>query len=137
MGAIHIWADGGCEVNPGPCGIGVVVISENTREERSEFLGEGTNNIAELTAIWRGLQLVEKRGREAMWTQIYIYSDSAYAIGSLSQNWKAKKNIELIAKIRECLKHFPKVRFVKVKGHAGLAENERADTLATHSVTFK
>ena len=38
---------------PGPMGIGVVVIDGGKRREKGEYLGVGTNNIAELTAIDR------------------------------------------------------------------------------------
>src|SRR5580692_10349535 len=47
--AIEIWTDGACSGNPGPMGIGVVVIDGATRREKGEYLGLGTNNIAELT----------------------------------------------------------------------------------------
>ena len=50
-GAIVAYADGACSGNPGPCGAGIVLIDGRSRRELSAFLGEGTNNIAELTAI--------------------------------------------------------------------------------------
>src|SRR5262245_36743652 len=53
--AIHVWTDGACTGNPGPAGLGVVIVDGDKREEVSEFLGDGTNNIAELMAILRGL----------------------------------------------------------------------------------
>ena len=93
--AIHVWTDGACSGNPGPCGIGVVVIDGKDQKELSEYLGEGTNNIAELTAILRGLEEVADRTRP-----VIVYSDSAYSIGLLTQSWKAKANMELVAKLR-------------------------------------
>lgn len=134
--SIHVYTDGACTGNPGPMGIGVVILdpsapilveggaTEPQRRELSEYLGVGTNNIAELTAIQRGL-LGLPRSRE-----IVIYSDSAYAIGLLSQNWKAKANQELVAELRRLVREFSHVRFVKVAGHAGVPENERCDELA-------
>src|SRR5687768_12184154 len=43
-GAIAVWTDGACTGNPGPMGIGVVVIDGKERKELSEYLGVGTNN---------------------------------------------------------------------------------------------
>jgi ribonuclease HI len=127
--AIAVWTDGACTGNPGPAGVGVVVIDGADRRELSEYLGEATNNIAELTAIERGLELVENRDRT-----VYVHSDSAYAIGLLSKNWKAKANVELVARIRDLVAEFPAIRWVKVAGHAGVPENERCDQLARMAV---
>ena len=128
--AIHVWTDGACSGNPGPCGIGVVVIDGKEQKELSEYLGEGTNNIAELTAILRGLETVADKTRP-----VIVYSDSAYSIGLLTQNWKAKANQELVAKLRGVTKQFPDLKFVKVAGHAGVPLNERVDYLATSAVS--
>jgi ribonuclease HI len=128
--AIHAWTDGACTGNPGPMGIGVVLISGKHRKELSEYLGPvGTNNIAELTAILRALESIKDRKRP-----IVIYSDSAYAIGLLSMGWKAKANKDLVEKIRQFLRMFPDVQFVKVAGHAGVPENERCDELARSAI---
>lgn len=128
--AVHVWTDGACTGNPGPAGLGVVVLDGSQRQEHSEYLGHGTNNIAELTAVLRGLDLVADRNRAVL-----IYTDSSYAIGVLSQGWKAKANTELVAEIRDALARFRNVRFVKVPGHAGVPENERCDALARGAIT--
>ena len=127
--AIHVWTDGACSGNPGPAGIGVVVIDGAEQREISEYLGEGTNNIAELTAILRGLEQIEDTARP-----VIVYSDSQYSIGLLTQNWKAKANQELVAKLRAKTKEFSNLKFVKVLGHSGVALNERVDYLATSAV---
>jgi ribonuclease HI len=128
--AIHVWTDGACSGNPGPAGAGVVDIDGTERKELSEYLGEGTNNIAELTAILLGLELVTDRKRP-----VIVYSDSSYSIGLLTQNWKAKKNIELVGQLRAVCRQFADLRFVKVAGHAGIPLNERTDELAREAVT--
>lgn len=130
--AIHVWTDGACTGNPGPAGIGVVVLEGGKRKEHAEYLGMGTNNIAELTAVLRGLDLVADRERP-----VRIYTDSTYAIGVLSMGWKAKANTELVAEIRDALVRFPDARFVKVPGHSGVPENERCDALARGAITSR
>jgi ribonuclease HI len=127
--SIIAYADGACSGNPGPAGLGVVVIDGTTRTEISEHLGEATNNIAELTAIERVLDVVTEVGRP-----LVIHTDSAYAIGVLSKGWKAKANIALIERVRERLAKRPATRLVHVRGHAGIELNERADELAREAV---
>lgn len=127
--AIQVWTDGACTGNPGPAGLGVVIIDGAHRTELSEYLGEGTNNIAELTAILRGLQEVKDRARP-----VIVYSDSAYSIGLCTKPWKAKKNVELVEELRALCRAFGNLRFVKVAGHAGVELNERVDQLAREAV---
>ena len=129
--AIHVWTDGACSGNPGHAGLGVVIVGDGPgQREISEYLGEATNNIAELTAILRGLQAVSDKTRP-----VIIYSDSAYSIGLLSQNWKAKKNVELVRELREVCRQFRDLRFVKVLAHSGIALNERVDQLAVGAIS--
>lgn len=127
--SIVIYTDGACSGNPGPAGLGVVLISGPHRKELSEYLGEGTNNIAELMAVKRGLESVKDRRRH-----ILLHTDSAYSIGVISKNWKAKANQGLIAEIRDLAGQFSDLHFIKVAGHAGIPENERCDQLAREAV---
>jgi len=129
--ALELWTDGACSGNPGPMGIGIVAVDGGKRREHGEYLGGGTNNIAELTAIDRALDLV---GDDAATRHVRIYTDSAYSIGVLSKGWKAKANQELIARMRKRLATLPDVEFVKVSGHAGVPENERCDELARRAI---
>lgn len=131
---VHVWTDGACTGNPGPMGIGIVVIGpEGFRVDRGEYLGEGTNNIAELTAIGRGLEIAAERFPG--WPHpIAVYTDSQYSIGLLSMGWKAKANQELVARLRGQISDIPRLRFVKVAGHAGIVENERCDELGRGAI---
>lgn len=122
--AIHVYTDGACTGNPGPMGIGVVILEGKRRREISEFLGTGTNNVAELTAILRGLSDVSRD------RTVLVYSDSSYALGLLGRGWRAKANQTLVAELRAVIAEFKDLRLVKVAGHAGVAENERCDELA-------
>jgi ribonuclease HI len=129
--AVELWTDGACSGNPGPMGIGIVALDGGKRKEHGEYLGVGTNNIAELTAIDRALDLA---GDLATSRHVRIYTDSAYSIGVLSKGWKAKANQELIARMRKRLATLPDIEFVKVSGHAGVPENERCDELARRAI---
>jgi ribonuclease HI len=126
---VHIYTDGASSGNPGPAGIGVVLQYGAQRREISEYIGEATNNIAELLAIQKGLAAVKNRR-----LPVRVYTDSGYAFGVLTLNWKPKKNTALIAAIRKSMAMFADVKLVKVRGHRGVVENERADALATSAI---
>jgi ribonuclease HI len=126
--ALIVYTDGACTGNPGPMGIGVVILDGRERQELSEYLGVGTNNIAELTAIVRALELAPRD------RAVVLHSDSAYALGLLGKGWKAKANQELVARMRELAKGIKDLRLVKVAGHAGVSENERCDELARGAI---
>jgi ribonuclease HI len=127
---IRIFTDGASSGNPGPSGIGVLLQYGKQRKEISQFIGLATNNIAELKAIEAALLSVKN-------TQIPVrlYTDSNYAHGILMLNWKPKKNCELVESIKKTMAKFKDLKIIKVKGHSGCAENERADLLATSVIT--
>jgi ribonuclease HI len=125
-------------------GIGIVVIDRvsSQRKEHGEYLGIGTNNIAELTAIERGLEIAEgiikkEDAAHVPHRPIKVFSDSAYSIGVISKGWKAKANQELVARLRRRVATLPDVELVKVAGHAGVPENERCDQLATEAISHR
>ncbi|MFO0684730.1 MAG: RNase H family protein [Sandaracinus sp.] len=127
---VIVFADGACSGNPGPAGLGVAIFEGAVKKkELSEFLGIGTNNIAELTAILRAAEVLVDDPRA-----IEIRTDSSYAIGVLTKGWKAKANPELVAKTKQALAKLASVRLTYVPGHAGVAGNELADALAVAAV---
>ena len=129
--AIVVYTDGACAGNPGPMGIGVVVTWGEERREIGEFIGIGTNNVAELTAIERALEAIPPEDRSRL---VLLHADSSYALGVVSGTMKAKKNVELVARIRGLARKFSRLEFVKVRGHAGVVENERCDVLANAAI---
>ncbi|RPH50318.1 MAG: ribonuclease HI [Desulfobacteraceae bacterium] len=128
-GAICIYTDGASSGNPGPSGIGVLFRFGEHEKELSRHIGIATNNIAELEAIRTALLELKTTKKP-----VRIFTDSSYAYGVLTMNWKAKKNPELINSIKKTMTSFRDLKLVKVKGHAGHAGNERADFLATRAV---
>ena len=129
LDAIRIYTDGASSGNPGPAGAGVVLLYGKHRKEVSRYLGHTTNNVAELTAIKIALDHLKTTTKP-----VIIHTDSSYAIGVLTKGWKAKKNGPLITKIKRQMAQFKTISFVKVTGHAGIAENERADRLAVEAI---
>lgn len=123
------YADGACTGNPGPAGLGALIIDGASRLELSEYLGHGTNNIAELTAILRVAERLEKEVRS-----IEIRTDSQYSIGVLAKGWKAKANQALVAEAKQALSRLRQVRLSYVAGHSGEPGNDRVDELARAAI---
>lgn len=127
--AICIYTDGASSGNPGPSGIGILFRFGKHEKELSRHIGIATNNIAELEAI--NIALLELKTTKK---PVRIFTDSSYAYGVLTLNWKAKKNPELVKRIKKTMTSFSDLKLVKIRGHAGHAGNERADSLATRAV---
>jgi len=127
---ICIYTDGASSGNPGPSGIGILLRFGSHEKEISKHIGAATNNIAELEAI--RVALLELKRTDL---PVKIFTDSSYAYGVLTLGWKAKKNTELVKSIKKIISKFRKLKFHKVKGHAGIDGNEKANYLATSAVT--
>lgn len=144
----EVYTDGSCSRNPGAGGYGIVVLSPRGNQLLQISGSEvyTTNNRMELKAICSALKhLNADPYYNSKSNTIVIYSDSAYCINAITQNWisgwKAKdwktgkgeevKNLELWKEVDTLLhKIRAKIVFEKVKGHAGNKWNEVVDGLA-------
>jgi ribonuclease HI len=129
---VLVYADGACSGNPGPAGVGAIALWADQKRELSEYIGEATNNIAELTGILRAVELAHELGKP-----LRLYTDSQYSIGVLTQGWKVRANKELVAKVRQALDAHPDAKLFHVRGHQGVLLNEHADELAVRAVQSK
>lgn len=131
-----LYTDGSAEPNPGPCGSGAVMLDEdeNIVWTLSEFLGAGTNNIGEFTAILRGLMRASEMGAKS----VKVYSDSEIAVRLLNGSRTSKKEhlMRILTRIQRVLDDEPhmKVNFEWVKAHNNHQWNEMADRLAGEAV---
>lgn len=123
------YVDGACSGNPGPAGCGVVIIAPGGKlHEGFEYLGEATNNVAELMGIVRALEWIPSSA-----PTVVVHTDSQYSIGVLQKGWKAKANQELVRLAKERVAA-RRAQLVYVPGHRGVVLNERADELARQAV---
>lgn len=134
MQKITIYTDGSALGNPGPGGFGVVMMAGVHRREISRGYLHTTNNRMELLAVIEGLEAIKADGHE-----VTVYSDSKYVVDAVEKGWvfswerkdfKDKKNPDLWKRFLAVYRR-QRVRFVWVKGHAEIPENERCDQLAT------
>lgn len=138
---IELWTDGAG--NTGPCGWAYILraLSE-TGEVRREiegqgFMGDSTNQRAELTAAIEGLAAITRP------SAVVVHTDSAYVMNGFVEGWVERwrrngwinsakdpvSNKDLWMRLAmEVGRH--EVSWVKVKGHSGVELNERVDKLA-------
>jgi len=138
--SVYLYTDGACKGNPGPGGWGVLM--RYGRHEKELFGGEAqtTNNRMELSAVIEGLAALTRPCR------VVICTDSQYVKNGMEKwihgwkknGWKTAskqpvKNEDLWQQLdRLAAQH--QIQWQWVRGHAGHAENERADALANQGV---
>jgi ribonuclease HI len=141
MPDLFAYTDGACSGNPGPGGWGVLMIARDNGEvvkERELQGGEPltTNNRMELLAAISALEALTRP------SEVTIVTDSAYVKNGVTEwihawkrkNWRTAggspvKNVELWQRLEAAATRH-QVTWRWIKGHAGHAENERADALA-------
>ena len=137
---VRIYTDGACKGNPGPGGWGALLRSGERERELFGGERETTNNRMELTAVIRALDALKRPSR------VEVYTDSAYVKNGITEwlpNWKRRgwktadrkpvKNVDLWQALEAAAARH-QVHWHWVRGHAGHAENERADALANRGV---
>jgi ribonuclease HI len=133
---VQIWTDGACSGNPGPGGWGALLRMGKYQRELRGGEKATTNNRMELKAAIEGLNALKRR------CAVDLHTDSQYVRGGITgwiHNWKRNgwktaarksvKNVELWQDLDEAISRH-QVTWHWVKGHAGIAENEKADELA-------
>ena len=121
-----IYTDGGARGNPGPAGIGALIMDEkkNKIAEISEYIGVATNNQAEYRAVMAAIKKAKELGVE----EINFYLDSQLVVEQLNGNYKVKnKDLQpLFVSIYNDSLNFKKVAYI----HIPREQNKEADKLA-------
>ena len=140
MKHVEIFTDGACSGNPGPGGWGAILRYRGVEKELSGAEPETTNNRMELMAAIAALEALKEP------VEVDLYTDSEYLKRGITEwlpQWKARgwktaakkpvKNADLWQRLEAAMAPH-RVRWHWVRGHAGHAENERADRLAREAI---
>ena len=142
---VEIWADGGCQGNPGPGAWAFVLEADGTRVQRSGFERATTNNRMELVAVTEALR--ETAGRpDLAGAGITVTTDSQYVQKGITQwihswvrnGWRTSgkapvKNVDLWTALWE-LSRGMRVRWEWVMGHAGHEMNEACHSMVEQAI---
>jgi ribonuclease HI len=92
--ACLLYIDGAARGNPGPGSAAAVVKDESgkTLAERGWFLGRTTNNVAEYTALVRGLDLVKSlaAARPELKSAVRVHSDSELLVRQIAGVYRVR-----------------------------------------------
>jgi ribonuclease HI len=138
---VQIFTDGACSGNPGPGGWGAVLRFDGKEKELKGGEAVTTNNRMELMAAISALETLKRDCSVDMFTDSNYLKDgiTKWIHGWRRNGWrtaekKPVKNAELWQRLDAALGRH-QIRWHWVRGHAGHAENERADALAREGMT--
>jgi len=137
---VIIYTDGACSGNPGPGGWGALLRYQEQEKELSGGEPHTTNNRMEMMAVIQAIKAIKKP------CVLKIHSDSALIINAMTKGWieswqskgwkkadkKPVENQDLWLDLLEVMQGH-EVEWIKVKGHAGIPDNERVDQLAVEA----
>ena len=127
----EIYIDGASRGNPGPSGIGVVLMdgAESPARELSVYLGETTNNVAEYLALVYALQEALRGG----YTEVTVRTDSELLARQVNGQYRVRDpHLRLFHGLAA---HLAKgFRACRVE-HIPRTQNRLADRLAGQAVT--
>lgn len=129
MAEVTIYTDGGARGNPGPAGMGVVIMDNGqTLEEFGAYIGHRTNNQAEYAALLAGL---ERAGKYTD-TDVTCVLDSELVVKQLKGEYKVKSPElrKLVHQVRSLEGNFRRVRYE----HTLREGNRRADALVNQAL---
>jgi len=130
---VRIFADGGARGNPGPAGIGVVLLDDAGAkvEEISKYIGIATNNVAEYLAVLYGLQ--EAVYRKAK--NVVLNVDSQLVARQLKGEYKVKDQnlLKLFDLALNLFRWFEGIEIREIPRE----ENQDADALVNRAINLK
>lgn len=123
-----LYTDGGARGNPGPAGIGAVLIIGNKVQRHKRYLGKTTNNQAEYQALIMGLEQAKIAGAD----EVECFLDSELVVKQLNREYKVKDKdlAPLFVKVWNLANDFKKADFK----HIFREQNKEADLLVNEII---
>lgn len=130
MSRVIVNVDGGARGNPGPAAVAAVATDAAglVLGERSLYIGETTNNVAEYRAVLLGLELASELGA----TDIEVVGDSELVVKQISGEYRVKHPglKPLHAEALAALRGFDRWQVRSVRRES----NKRADALVNEAL---
>ncbi|TGM56673.1 ribonuclease HI family protein [Leptospira adleri] len=127
---IRIFCDGASKGNPGPSSIGVAgLLGDKEEFTISEKIGETTNNVAEWSALKRGLEECIRRKFDS----VHAFMDSELVVRQVSGRYKVK-HPNLLEYKKEVDKLVSTLQSFQIT-HVPREKNALADRLANEAFT--
>jgi ribonuclease HI len=128
--AIFANIDGGARGNPGPAGYGVVIrdAANHVTAEISKFLGHGTNNFAEYSALLAALDHALKNGHKSL----HVFSDSELLVKQMKGEYQVR-SAELRPLYEQARAASRKLESFTIQ-HVRREQNREADKLANQAM---
>ncbi|MEE8360496.1 MAG: ribonuclease HI family protein [Candidatus Omnitrophota bacterium] len=127
-----IYIDGAARGNPGPAGIGVVILDENRQKVKDYFkyLGKATNNIAEYNALVYALQEAHMLGVK----DVVLYMDSELVAKQIKGEFRVK-NSNIKPLFEQAIHLINGLDKIEIK-HIDRSLNKDADKLANKAINL-
>jgi len=129
---LFIYTDGGARGNPGPAGIGVVILDGTNKKikELYKYIGEATNNVAEYNALIYGLEEASSLKAD----KIVVHLDSELVSKQLNGEYRVK-NADIKPLFERAVDILKTFRSFEVK-HIEREKNKDADRLANKAINL-
>ena len=129
-GAVVVHVDGGARGNPGPAAVAAVATAADgdVLAERSAYIGEATNNVAEYRAVLLGLELARELGART----VEVVNDSELVARQVGGQYRVKNAAlrPLFEETMAALRRFNAWSMRNVRRE----HNERADELVNQAL---
>ena len=129
---LFLYVDGASRGNPGPAGVGVLILDANRRKAKEfyKYIGDTTNNVAEYSAFICGLEAASDLGAD----EVAINLDSELVARQLSGDYRVK-DATIKTLFEKCLGLLKTFKIFEIK-RIDRCENKDADRLANKAINL-
>ena len=129
---LFLYADGGARGNPGPAGIGAVILDSKKKKvkEFCRYIGEATNNNAEYNALICGLEEVKNLGAD----EVIVNLDSELVVKQINGEYRVK-NPDIKPLFEKAIAALTTFKSFEIR-HIDRSKNKEADKLVNKAINL-